>query len=445
MLTLEKKPGLYGRALEEMDRSFGGDGAPHPFASLRQQARDAFTLLGIPTRKDEAWKYTDVRPALEHDYAFVSCDFASRLSTSDLEPFRIPGVDAYTAVVVNGVFVPALSDLENLEGAQVASLRAAAAAHGSAIADYFGRYTAIEKDAFAALNTAFDLDGLFIDVQKGASLDKPIHVMHLTDPQDLDSGEGAFVQSRHLFVFGEGSEGQVIETHHILGDNPVRTFGNHVTEVVVAAEAKAEHLRVQDEGDEAGQVNTMQVYQEDNSSFSTATFTFRSGLVRNNLNIVADGKDCETHLNGLYIARGNQHVDNHTLMDHAQPGCESNELYKGILYDESTGVFNGKVFVRREAQQTNAYQQSQGVVLSDDARHFSKPELEIYADDVKCSHGSTTGEIDAEALFYCRARGIALDEARALLLYAFAHDVVERVEPAPLRDWLDGRIVERLS
>ncbi|NNF56981.1 MAG: SufD family Fe-S cluster assembly protein, partial [Rhodothermaceae bacterium] len=193
------------------------------------------------------------------------------------------------------------------------------------------------------------------------------------------------------------------------------------------------------------QVTNTQVHQERGSVFSTATFTFASGLVRNDLTINPDGEGCESNLNGLYIATGQQHVDSHTLVDHTQPGCNSSELYKGILYDQATGVFNGKVFVRQAAQQTNAYQQSQGVVLSDDARHFSKPELEIYADDVKCSHGSTTGAIEPEALFYCRARGISFEDARAMLLYAFAHDVVEQVKSEAVRTWLDARIEERLK
>ena len=280
---------------------------------------------------------------------------------------------------------------------------------------------------------------MFLYVPDGVIVEQPIRILHV-----IDADKEVIVQSRHLFVFGQNSQARVIETHHARTGS-VNSFGNHVTEIVVGRDAVIDHYRVEDEGDNAAQVNTTQVYQQDRSVFSTTTFTFASGLVRNNVNVVVDGEHCESSLNGLYIARGDQHVDNHTLVDHAKPGCNSNELYKGIIYDRATGVFNGKVLVRRAAQQTNAYQQSQGVVLSDDADHYSKPELEIFADDVKCSHGSTTGEIDLDALFYCRTRGISFEDARALLLYAFAHDVVKRVKLEPLRDWLNARIDERLD
>ena len=204
-------------------------------------------------------------------------------------------------------------------------------------------------------------------------------------------------------------------------------------------------MRVQDEGPDAHGVSLVQTYQSRDSDVSTLTFTFASGTVRNNTVMVPDGEGCQSTLGGLYLCHGDQHVDTNTLVDHVAPGCQSNELFKGIVYDQSTGVFNGKVFVQREAQQTNAYQQSQGVVLSPDARHYSKPELEIYADDVQCSHGSTTGAVEPEHIFYLRSRGVSESDARAMLLYAFAHDVVERVTLEPLRDHLDARIAERLK
>jgi Fe-S cluster assembly protein SufD len=423
------------RALAEHDHATGGDGAPGPFADARREARARFAALGLPTKKDEAWKYTDLRPALRPDYAFLRGGAAPGLTRADLDPYRIPGLDAFTAVVVNGAFVPALSDLDGLGRATAGSLRNALAAGGEVVRRAYGRATG---GAFAALNAAFDLDGLFLHVPDGVVLERPLHVLHLVDAE-----AEAFVQSRHLLVFGQNARARVVETHHVRGS--AETFGNHVTEIAVAQDAVVDHYRVQDEGARAHQVNTTQAVQEGRSVFSTATFTFASGLVRNDLTVVPDAEGCETHLFGLYVLREGQHVDNHTLVDHVRPGCTSNELFKGIVYDRATGVFNGKVHVHRDAQQTNAYQQSQGVVLSDDAHHFSKPELEIYADDVKCSHGSTTGEIDPEALFYCRARGVSLSDARAMLLYAFAHDVVEQVKLPALRTHLDRLIEARLD
>lgn len=434
MLTTETtKTDLYQRALDEADRAFSGDGAPRPFAERRRAARDRFAALGFPTKRDEAWKYTDLRPALRPDYAFLRGDGTTRLTRADLDPYRVPDLDAHTAVVVNGAFVPALSDLDGLDGATAASLRASA--DHEVVRRHLDR---ADDGAFAALNAAFDLDGLLLHVPDGIVLEKPLHVIHVVDAE-----ADAFVQSRHLFVFGRSAQARVVESHHVRGG--AETLGNHVTEIVVAQGAVVDHYRIQDEGARAHQVNTAHVVQEGRSVFSTATFTFESGLVRNDLTVVPAAEGCETHLYGLYVLRGGQHVDNHTFVDHAAPGCQSNELYKGIVYDRATGVFNGKVYVRRDAQQTNAYQQSQGVVLSDDAHHYSKPELEIYADDVKCSHGSTTGEIDPEALYYCRARGISLSDARAMLLYAFAHDVVEQVKLPALRAHLDRLIEARLD
>lgn len=438
MISLEKKSDLYSLALEEYDRVFSGDGAPRPFADLRRRGRDAFETLGIPTKKDEAWKYTDIRRALPNDASFGEAREV-RITREDVVSHAIPGFNARTIVIVNGVFQPSLSDLDDLGTVVLTSLRDAKETHPALLEEHLGRYADVNESSFVALNSAFDLDGVFLHVPDGVAVEQPIRILHV-----LDAVGEAVVQSRQLFVFGRNSRAMVLETHEAR-TGTVSTFGNHVTEIFVGEDAVIDHYRVEDEGDDAAQVNTTQVIQKDRSVFSTVTATFASGLIRNDLNLVADGEHCESNLGGLYIARGDQHVDNHTLVDHVKPGCNSNELYKGIIYDRATGVFNGKVMVRRDAQQTNAYQQSQGVVLSDDADHYSKPELEIYADDVKCSHGSTTGEIDPEALFYCRARGISLDDARSILLYAFAHDVVEQVKLESLREWLDAKIDERLD
>lgn len=443
MLSQKPTADLYSKALEEYDRVFSGDGAPRPFADLRRRGRDAFEALGIPTKKNEAWKYTDIRKAIPGDATFAnqanSLDGDVRITREDVAAHAIPGLNARTIVVVNGIFQPTLSGLEDLGKVIITSLRNAKDLHPELLEAHFGRYADLSGSSFVALNSAFDLNGVFLHVPDGVVVDQPIRILHA-----LDAEGGSVIQSRHLFVFGQNSQARVIESHHARS-GITGTFGNHVTEIVVGSDAVIDHYRIEDEGDNAAQVNTTHVIQKGRSVFSTVTFTFSSGLVRNDLNVVADGEGCESNLGGLYIARGDQHVDNHTLMDHVKPGCTSNELYKGIIHDRATGVFNGKVLVRRDAQQTNAYQQSQGVVLSDDADHYSKPELEIYADDVKCSHGSTTGEIDPDALFYCRARGISFDDARSLLLYAFAHDVVKQVKLGPLRKWLDARIGERLD
>ena len=440
MLDITTRPDLFGQAAEEFDRAFSGDGAPRPFAELRQAARGRFEALGLPTKRLEAWKYTDLRPALKEDYAFASGDGTAALAAADVDAFAIPGLDAARLVVVDGAVVDALSDLSGLgDGVTVGSLREAAEAGGEVVEAHFRQHVDVEQDAFAALNSAFDLDGFFVHVAKGVEAQRALHVVHL-----VEGDAPAFVQTRHLVVAEANARIRIVESY-VSTDRERALFGNHLLEVVAGPGAHVRHVRVQDEGRRAHAITTAQIVQDRDSEVHSHTFTFDGGIVRNNTLAVLDGPGGNHTVGGLYILHGEQHVDTHTLIDHEAPGCESNELFKGIVYDKATGVFNGKVFVAQTAQQTNAYQQSQGVVLSPDARHFSKPELEIYADDVKCSHGSTTGAIDPEALFYLRARGLSLADARALLLYAFAHDVVAELDHEPLQDYLDARIAETLT
>ena len=436
MIDLEKAPALLRHATEALEGAFSGDGAPDPFAARRAEAREAFERAGLPTTRDEAWKYTDLRPALKPDYAPAR---PAAATDADLAAAAIDGLDAIRVVVVNGQFDAGRSDLSALpEGVTVASLAETVRQSPEALADTFGRHVRVERDAFAALNSALALDGVYVEVPRGTAVETPIHVVHV-----LTADEPTFVQTRSLFAVGDAAEVRVVESYVVRGE--AATFRNDLTEIVAGDAAVVKHVRIQDEGDEANAVTHVQAYQGRDSDVSTLTFTFAAGTVRNNAVMVPGGEGGTATIGGLYICHGDEHVDTNTLIDHVAPGCESNELFKGIIYDRGTGVFNGKVFVQREGQQTNAYQQSQGVVLSPDAHHYSKPELEIYADDVKCSHGSTPGAIEAEHVFYLRSRGVSEADARAMLLYAFAHDVVEMVSLEPVRDHLDARIAERLK
>ncbi len=442
MIDLEKQPGFLTNATDALAGAFSGDGAPDPFHDLRQSARQSFEGKGLPTTKDEAWKYTDLRAALKADYQ--PADPSATVSDETIQQARIPGLDAALAVVVNGAFDAERSDLSGLpERITVGGLREQVQRDPAGVRDTFGRHVDLDRDAFAALNSAFSLDGLYLSVPRGVAVERPIEVVHI-----VTASGPTFVQGRNLIVVGEAAQATVIETFAVEGTGsgePAETFRNDLTEIVCGAAGVVRHVRVQDEGPDAHGVSLVQTYQERDSDVSTLTFTFSTGTVRNNTVMVPAGEGGQSTLGGLYICRGGQHVDTNTLVDHVAPGCQSNELFKGIVYDQGTGVFNGKVFVQREAQQTNAYQQSQGVVLSPEARHYSKPELEIYADDVKCSHGSTTGAIEPEHIFYLRSRGVSEADARAMLLYAFAHDVVEMVSMEPLRDHLDAMIAERLK
>ncbi len=430
--TLDKTQPLTERIAAAVARTPRPNGHPDAVRAFRARAADAFARLGIPGRKNEAWKYTNVERALRHGYALDATRSGGAVDAAD---FAIPGFDAHTLVVVNGEVQNLPADLP--AGVRITSLRDALASNEAA-AEHFGRYADVEHELFAALNTALDADGVFLQVARGVTLERPIQIVHVTD-----AAEDAFLQRRNLYLFGENSEALVVETYHSAGQ--ARTFANSVSEIVVERAARVDVLTLQAESEAASQVTTTQVAQAEASIFRGHTYTLGGALVRNNVNAVPAGEHAETHLYGLYIAGGEQHVDNHTLIDHAAPSCFSNELYRGIIDDRATGVFNGKVFVRRDSQQTNAYQSSQGVVLSDDARHFSKPELEIYADDVKCSHGSTTGELEPEHVFYLRSRGLSERQAKGLLLYAFAHDIVVELPAQTLRDYLDGLIEQRLD
>lgn len=403
---------------------------------LRREAIRRFDALGFPGPRNEAWKYTNIRATLKHEYRLMA---AAEEDGIDIEPHLIPGLDAHLLVTVNGHYSEAYSRIGELpEGVIVSSLGEAAGKHQEIVNRYFGKAANDEAEAFIALNTAFVQDGVFVYVPKGVVLDKPIHVIGL-----LKSDDDAFVQPRNLLVFEENSQATLLETGHAYGGK--RYFTNFVEEIFVGRHANIDYYKIQDEGDDASQVNGIYIHQDGESVFSVNTITFSGAVVRNNLTVTLDDEHIESHLLGLVIPTGKQHVDVHTLIDHAKPNCVSNELYKYVLDDESQGIFNGKVFVRQDAQQTNAYQQNKSILLSKSAKMNAKPELEIYADDVKCSHGATTGQLDAEALFYLMSRGMSRRQAQAMLLLAFARDVVESVRLEPLREWLDARLNERFS
>ncbi|GIV57236.1 MAG: Fe-S cluster assembly protein SufD [Rhodothermaceae bacterium] len=405
---------------------------------LRQEAIDHFRRLGFPARKAEAWKYTPITTTLRHPYAVHLADDAT-VTEADLAPHLIPDLDAYRVVLLNGRFMPALSVLDGLpDGVVVTSLAEATEAHAAVFDRHFARYADPAAEVFTALNTAFTHDGLFLHVPAQTVVEKPILLLSLTATED-----DAFLQPRRLIVVDEGAQVTFIEHRRSL--TGAKTFTSGVTEVYTGARAHVDTYLIQDEGPNACQVDTLHVFQETGSYASTNTITLSGEVVRNNHTYLPHAEHCETHLLGLFLGKGRMHVDNHTLVDHAQPQCMSNELFKGILDDEATGVFNGKVYVHPDAQQINAYQSNKSVLLSEKAQMYSKPELEIYADDVKCSHGATTGQLDREALFYLRARGLTRDRARKLLLLAFARDVVDAVRIEPLRAYLDATIEERLG
>ena len=414
------------------------NGTNKKLEDARQTAIERFRELGFPAVKAEAWKYTNIGKVLQRDYNVNLAATETDVSREDVAAHLIPGLDGHVVVLVNGRYVSELSNIGELPaGVIITGLEEASRRHAEIVNTYFGR-AANDKDVFTALNTAFTLDGLFVYIPRGKTMEKPLHVVNL-----IATDDELFLQPRNLIVFEEGSQGRLIET--VGARSEAHTFTNAVTEVFVGARAIAELYTVQNSGPRASLVSNIEAHQDSESVLSTFTITLSGEVVRNNLTVVPDGEHCETHLFGLFLPTGNTHVDNHTLVDHAKANCMSNELYKGVLDDHGSGVFNGKVFVRRDAQKTNAFQENKSILLSDTATMNAKPELEIYADDVKCSHGATTGQLDREALFYLRSRGISERRSRGMLLHAFARDVIDEIRIEPLRTFLDERLSERFG
>jgi len=395
---------------------------PGDLVAFRQEAFEEFKRLGFPSTKVEDWKYINLSPFLKEAFD-IEEESVFYAYADQLKPACIPSLDCYKLVLVNGRYAPELSD--TIPGADVTICPIGNAFNKIAFKKYFGKFLATRHQHFAAANTALFRDGLFVEVNSKAVVNKPIHIVH--------AAYGAtplYTQPRHLFVVGAQASVSIIETYFTI-EGPADVFVNNVSEIVIGENAHLQHYYIQTGNERTRYIHTTEVHQEANSLYNNYKASFPgTGLLRNNLNVVLNGENIESHLYGLYLSGGRQLVDNHTLVDHRKPHCQSNELYKGVMKDESTGVFNGKIYVREKAQKTNAFQQNNNLMLGKKAVVDSKPQLEIYADDVKCSHGSTIGQFNDQALFYLKSRGIGDEKARALLVHAFAFDVTEKI-PLP--------------
>jgi Fe-S cluster assembly protein SufD len=403
---------------------------------LRKKAAKFFEEKGFPTRKTEDYKYIAPDTLFKKEPGFKT-ETVRNVTAADIKKLALLA-DAHVLVIVNGKFVPELSDISKLPESVIAhGIGYASVSDETALAHY-ARYATADMDPFAALNLALNEGGVFLHFKKNTVCDKPVHLIHITD----NATETIF-HPRNLIVVEENAEAVILESFETIG--PVRSFTNALTEVSVATHAKLDHYRIQWEAATGQLMNTVQANIESESLYNTYTFTLGGGWVRNNLNVVMAGKKSEAHLFGLYLLNGSQVADNHTVVDHRVPDCMSNELYKGVMNGKSTAVFNGKIFVRQDAQKTNAFQTNRNILLSDDASVNTKPQLEIYADDVKCSHGTSTGKIDDEALFYLRSRGIGENNARKLLIRAFAEEVVNEVKLEGLKTLIEKRIDDILK
>ena len=408
-----------------------------PVHQLRGEAMKNFEKLGFPSIRHEEWKYSNVSNLVKQTFDFhTKTDF----NQSDLDKIALPNLTGNVLYFINGVYSAELSQIVSPDNKlKVLPFAEALAQQPELIEGHFAKYANYETDAFTALNTALSHDGVVVQVADNKIVEEPIILRFITDARTANAGS----QPRNLVVVGKNSQVKIAEAYRTVGEEAA--FVNTVTEIVVAESAMVDYYKVQNESDKSYHIGTTQVYQKSNSYFYAATVTINGGFVRNNLNIVLDGEHVESHMYGLYVPNGKQHVDNHTLVDHQKPNCQSNELYKGVLMDKSTGVFNGKIFVRQDAQKTNAYQNCRNVVTSDDAIMNTKPQLEIWADDVKCSHGTTTGKLDDEAIFYMQSRGIPKKEAIRLQLLAFAQDVVTQIKIDSIREYIEEQILYKLE
>lgn len=400
---------------------------------LRTRALEQFRAEGLPNTRDEEWLYTPVSAIADAGYALAP---HVEVAPAEIEPFLFAGFDGPQLVFVNGRFAPALSDQRALPaGARLTSLGELLQSEPSLVEGWQGRAVQFRQRGFTALNEAWNTDGAVLIVDKDVEVLTPIHVLYYS------SGTGAG-HPRTLVVVGRHARAALVET--FAGAADTTYFVNAVTEVIVDEGGHVDHYKVQRDSTKSHHVASMHLHLAKAADVATHNITLGGKLTRNDINATLDGEGIECTVNGLYLVDGDRLVDNHTAIDHAKPHCHSYEIYKGVLDDRGRGVFNGKIFVREDAQKTDAKQTNQVILLSDDATIDTKPQLEIFADDVKCTHGATVGQLSEDALFYLRARGIAKDDARSLLVHAFAEDIVDRIRIEPVRRALEQVLLARL-
>lgn len=403
---------------------------------IRRDALEHFLRMGVPGNRSEEWKYLNLSFLKDRQFALPQAEYIpeaiphSRLRIAE---------DSIIVVLENGRLNKQSSFISGLP----AGLRILAfedAVNDTEFISAYSNHAKFQNEPFVALNTALAVSGIVIFIDNNTHISRPVHIAMNTYATD----ESLMISNRVLVVAGKNSSCSITESYSSV-NNDIPVFVNTVTETVMKEDSRIRYNKIQLESEGVYHINYHHVTQQENSHHHITTVTFGGSMVRNNLNLNLAGKHCESHLNGLYIAGGKQVMDNHTLVDHAMPESYSNEKYKGIMAGQSQAVFNGKIFVRQDAQKTNAYQSNKNILLSDDASVFAKPQLEIFADDVKCSHGATTGQLDEEAVFYLRSRGISNDHAIAMLNQAFAADIIDAVEPVALKESLSALLIEKLS
>ncbi len=404
----------------------------------RLKAIQNFENEGFPSKKDEEWKFTNLKPLLKYDFSLFPSGKKS-IGFKNIEDYLINEIESYQLIFIDGIFSSFLSTTTHDECDVCVLSSALTKPKYKMVVDNYFNTIAKENSSLTELNTAFTVEGAFINIPKNTILAKPIQIINFSTGNEKE----VMLQPRNLIVVGENSHVQIIERHQNLSKNI--TLTNSVTEIFVHKRAIIDYYKVQNDTEDSSLIDSTFVSQKLQSVASVSTFSFGGKITRNNLEFYHEGEHITSNLNGISILSNKQHVDNHTLVNHKFPNCESHELYKGIFANKSVGVFNGKVIVQQAAQKTNAFQQNNNILIDDGATINAKPQLEIFADDVKCSHGCTIGQLDESALFYMQSRGIPKKEAKALLLYAFANDVVEKIKIPQLKTRITKLIAKNLG
>jgi len=406
------------------------------FHQERKESIDRLEEFGFPTVKDEEWKYTNLLPIIKNEYALSAQE--SIVSKKLLNEYILNQTETNIIVFVNGKLNRELSDID-AANATICSLSEAEKNHSAVVKKYWGKALPENPDSLVSLNTALSSEGVFIHVPKGTVVEKPIQIVYFSTNVSSD----LFLQTRNLIVIEENAQVQVTERHQNIDQKEV--FTNSVTEIFAHDNSLIDFYKIQNDKRNCSLIDNTWVKQGKNCTCTVDTFSFGGKFIRNNLSFILDGQHSESNMRGITLIGENQLVDHHTLVDHAVPNCQSNEMYKGIFDDNAKGVFNGKVMVRPDAQKTNAFQSNNNLLLTDSASIDTKPQLEIYADDVACSHGCTVGQLDDDALFYLRSRGIPYKEAQAMLMYAFANGVLSNVKIPELKQKINRIIAEKLG
>lgn len=434
MTEVADKIDQYLTHFEKFERA-SGPGAW--FTPVRKAAMARFMELGFPTTANEDWQYTNAAAIAATMYSPSKPGNESGLAQT-MESLRIEP-DIPLLVTVNGRVSQKLSSLRSLpQGVRLGSLRQLMELEDACVRGHVARYARHMDHAFTALNAALFEDGAFLEITPGAIIERPIHVVHL-----LSHGSSPQItNTRNLIVCGANSQSTIVETY--ASANAGEQFHNVVTEIVAKDSTIVDYYKIAMEGDQTSHIGTLQLQQQRSSNVHAFVATFGGGLVRHDINTVLDGEGCDCGLNGLYMVDGEQHVDNHLVVQHGQPHCDSREYFKGVLDGKGKGIFSGKIIVKPGAQKTDAKQTNASLLLSREAQVESKPQLEIFADDVKCTHGATIGQMNDEAVFYLQTRGIDEDSARGMLVFAFANDVLNRIKVEPLRHQLEHIVISRL-